>query len=133
MAKQIGEQADKIPSWSWVAAAVGLALVAGSAGFMLFRALAGDPSPPDLVIETEAVVPNGSSYLVPIRVANRGGSAAAGLTVEGVLMEGTVTVETSAITMDYVPSSSQRKARLFFSRDPRKFDLQVRAKGYEQP
>jgi uncharacterized protein (TIGR02588 family) len=58
---------------------------------------------------------------------------AAGLMVEGVLKEGTATVETSAITMDYVPSGSQRRAGLIFSRDPRKFELQIRAKGYEQP
>ena len=53
--------------------------------------------------------------------------------VEGVLREKTATLEISAITMDYVPSGSQRKAGLIFSKDPRQFDLQIRAKGYVQP
>jgi hypothetical protein len=44
-------------SWSWLVAAVGLVLVVGSAGFMLYQAFAGDSSPPELVIETDAVVP----------------------------------------------------------------------------
>jgi hypothetical protein len=49
-------------------------------------------------IETLAVLPHGSNYLVQIRVTNRG-AAVAGLAVEGVLREGTETVETSAATM----------------------------------
>ena len=128
-----GEKPGDIPGWSWIFAAVGLALVVGTAGFMLYRALAGDSSPPELVLETEAVSSSGHGYLVQIRVTNRGGSVAAGLMVEGTLREGNATVETSTITISYVPSGSQRKAGLFFSRDPRKFSLQVRAKGYEQP
>lgn len=134
MTEQVpGEKAGDIPGWSWIVAAAGLVLVAGSAGFMLYRAFAGDASPPALVIEANAVVPSGGGYLVPIRVTNRGGSVAAALTVEGVLKDGLATVEASAITMGYVPVGSRRKAGLIFSRDPRKFELQVRAKGYEQP
>ncbi|MDN5753024.1 MAG: hypothetical protein L0H15_07055 [Nitrosospira sp.] len=121
-----------IPGWSWIFAAVGLVLTIGSAGFMLYQGFAGD-SPPELVIETDGVVPNGRGYLVQIRVTNRGGSVAAGLVVEAMLREGTATVETSTITMGYVPSGSQRRAGFFFSRDPRKFDLQILAKGYVQP
>lgn len=126
------ETAD-IPSWSWVVAALGLMLVVGSAGFMLYRALAGDSSPPDFAIETVAVLPRGSNYLVQIRVANRGESVAAALVVEGELKEGAATVETSGITIGYVPAGSWRRAGLIFSRDPRKYDLQIQAKGYEQP
>jgi uncharacterized protein (TIGR02588 family) len=127
------EQAGDISKWSWLVAAVGLVLIVGSAGFMLYRAFAGDSSPPDLVIETDSVVSTGAGYLVPIRVRNRGGSAAAGLIVEGVLKQRTTTVEASMVAMTYVPAGSQRRAGLIFSRDPQKFDLQVRAKGYEQP
>ncbi len=127
------EKAADVPRWSWLVAAAGLVLVAGSSGFMLYRAFAAESSPPALVIETDAVVPSGDGYLVPIRVTNRGGSAAAALVVEGVLRDGTVTVETSAITIAYVPSGSERRAGLIFSTDPRKFAVQVRAKGYQQP
>lgn len=127
-----GKNSD-IPGWSWIFAAAGLVLAVGSAGFMLYQAFAGDSSPPQLVIETDPVVPSGRGHLVQIRVTNRGGSVAAGLVVEAILREGTATVETSTITMGFVPSGSQRRAGFFFSRDPRKFDLQILAKGYVQP
>lgn len=134
MADQSGdEKTGDIPGWSWVFAAIGLVLTIGSAGFMLYQAFAGDTSPPELVIETDAVVPNGRGYLVPIQVTNHGGSVASGLVVEATLKKGSETVETSTITMGYVPAGSQRRAGFFFSRDPRKFDLQILAKGYVQP
>ena len=134
MAKQKREEkTGEIPNWSWVFAAVGLALVVGTVGFMLYQAFAGDSSPPELAIETEAVTPSGSGYLVAIRITNRGGSAASALLVEGVLQDGEKTVETSTITIDYVPSNSERKAGLFFSKDPRSLELKVLAKGYVEP
>jgi uncharacterized protein (TIGR02588 family) len=37
------------------------------------------------------------------------------------------------VTIDYVPSRSSRKAGLFFMRDPREFDLSLRALGYQSP
>lgn len=131
--RKSGKKVGDIPRWSWIAAGVGLALVLGSAGFMFYQGFTGDSSPPDLVIETGKVIPRGDRYLVPITVTNRGESAAAGLVLEGVLKAGGETIETSGITIDYVPSSSERKAGLFFSMDPRKFDLQVQARGFTQP
>jgi uncharacterized protein (TIGR02588 family) len=127
------EKAGDISIWSWLVAAVGMVLVVSSAGFMLYQSFAGDSSPPDLVIEIDTIAPRDVGYLVQIRVTNRGGSAAAGLIVEGALKQRSATVEASVIAMAYVPSRSQRKAGLIFSRDPLKFDLQIRAKGYEQP
>lgn len=100
---------------------------------MLYQGLTGESSPPEITIETETIVPGEGGYLVRIRVANRGGSVAAQLTVEGALREGPATVEQSAITMDYLPAGSERRGGLFFSRDPRKYDLQIRAKGYRDP
>ena len=127
--KNVGE----IPIWSWVLASLGLALVAGSAGFLLYEAFAGDTSPPDLVIEAGDAVPGDGGYLVPIRVINRGGLAAAGVEVEGVLQSGNVTEETSSTTIDYVPAGSEREAGLLFRKDPREFKIEVQAKGFLYP
>jgi uncharacterized protein (TIGR02588 family) len=66
-------------------------------------------------------------------VINRGSSVAAGLVIEGVLSDNSSAVETSTITIDYVPSGSQRQAGLYFTRDPRTLRLQVRPKGYVDP
>jgi uncharacterized protein (TIGR02588 family) len=55
------------------------------------------------------------------------------LLVEGVLKDGAEIIETSEVTIDYVPAGSQRQAGLFFIRDPQQYELQLSAKGYEQP
>ena len=122
-----------IPTWSWAVAALGLVLVGSSAGFMLFKAFVGDASPPQIEIDVVDVSPSGDSFLAEIRATNRGGTAAAGVVIEGALRSAEASVETSTITLDYVPSGSQIFAGLYFARNPREFDLQVRAKGYEQP
>lgn len=122
-----------IPSWSWAVAAVGAILVGGSAGFMLYKAFFGDASPPQIEIEVVDISPNGKVYLAEIRVTNVGGVAAAAVVIEGTLHSPDESVESSAITLAYVPSGSQIFAGLYFQQDPRKFDLQVRALGYEQP
>ena len=127
------KETKHLPAWSWALAAFGLALVTGSAGFMLYQAFGGESSPPQLVIETGDVVVSGTGYLVPFRVTNRGGSVAAQLGVEGRLIEGQETVEESTVTIDYVPARSDRRGGLFFTKDPRQYALEIRATGYRDP
>lgn len=124
---------SEIPFWEWVVGAIGLVFVLTSIGFMLYQAFVVEEFAPEILIETEAIEPSGGVYLVKIRVTNRGGLVAAGLVVEGILKEGDEIVETSEITIDHVPAGSERKAGLFFTRDPEGLDLQLRAKGYQQP
>lgn len=126
-------RAAAIPIWSWAVAALGLILVSGSAGYVLYKELGGDFSPPQMAFTIDAVVPSADGYLVKIQVINRGSSVAAGLVIEGVLSDNASPIETSTITIDYVPSGSQRQAGLYFIRDPKRFNLQIRAKGYVQP
>ena len=59
--------------------------------------------------------------------------AAAGLTIEGELKNGEKSEETSDVTMTYIPSQSTRRGGLIFTKNPNEYQLQIRAKGYEQP
>ena len=125
--------ADIIPFWEWIVAYIGLALVLGSIGFMLYQAIAGDPSPPQVVVRTETVRALNHGYLVQIRAINEGGSAAANVSVEGMLTDHNGPVEVSQTTLDYVPARSYRQGGLFFTHDPQRFRLQLRAVGYTEP
>ena len=127
------EKLDDAPLWMWAIGWLGFVLVLGSIGFALYEAAVGDSSPPDVTVEVEGVVPVQSGFLVEFRVRNEGGTTAAGLTVEGELRNGTEVVETGDTTVEYVPSHSERAGGLFFRLDPREYELQVRAKGYEIP
>lgn len=134
MAKQKrADRTSEIPSWSWVAGAVGLVFATASIGFMLYQAFVVDEFAPEIEIEPEVIVPNGNGYLVKIRVTNHGGLVVAGLAVEGTLKDGGEILETSEVTIDYVPADSQRKAGLFFTEDPREFSLELHAKSYQEP
>jgi uncharacterized protein (TIGR02588 family) len=124
---------DAAPAWMWAIGLLGLLLVAGSIGFALYEAVAGDASPPDVTVKLEGILPVQDGYLVEFRAVNEGGTTAAGLTVEGELRDGAEVVEVSDATIDYVPSHSEREGGLFFTQDPRQYDLQLRAKGFESP
>lgn len=127
------EAVDDPPFWMWVIGVFGLLMVAGSIGFMLYEAVSGDNSPPDIAVEAETIQPIEHGFLVKIKVTNTGGSTAEGLTVEGQLENGNEIAESSNATIKYVPSHSVRHAGLFFTKDPQAYELQLRAKGYEKP
>jgi len=131
-----GKKKGKIkdaPLWIWSIGLLGLVLVMGSIMFMLYEALTGDTSPPDVTVQLESIEPIGNEFLVRFRAMNEGGSTAAGLTIEGTLMNGTESIETSNTTIEYLPSHSEREGGLFFTLDPRQYELQLRATGYEEP
>lgn len=121
------------PWWMWCIAILGLALVTGSITFMLYEAVAGDSSPPDIRVHVDATLQIRNGYLVRFRAVNEGGSTAEGVTVEGVLRNGTEVMETGNTVLEYVPAHSEREGGLFFTSDPRQYQLQLRAKGYENP
>jgi uncharacterized protein (TIGR02588 family) len=121
------------PPWMWGIGLLGLALVLGSIAFALYEAAAGDSTPPDVSVRVDSIHPTRNGYLVEFRAVNEGGSTAEGLTVEGELKDGAESVETSNTTIEYVPSHSERGGGLFFTSDPRRYELRLRAKGYEKP
>jgi len=121
------------PIWMWGIAALGLALVAASIGFMLYEAAAGDSSPADVTVQVDSTTPTRNGYLVKFRAINTGGSTVEGLTIEGTLRNGSETIETSDTVLEWVPAHSEREGGLFFTSDPRQHQLQLRAKGYENP
>src|SRR5687768_15426975 len=121
------------PWWMWAIALLGLAMVAGSIAFMIYEAAAGDKSGADITVHVDATLQIRNGYLVKFRVVNEGGTTVEGLTVEGVLRNGTAIQETSDTVLEWVPAHSEREGGLFFSSDPRQYQMQLRAKGYENP
>jgi uncharacterized protein (TIGR02588 family) len=124
---------SEIPPLEWAIACVGLALVVGALGLLLHKAIWGEASPPEVTVRVVSVVPVQNGYLVRFHAVNQGGSTAEGVTIEGELRRGLERVETSQTTLDYLPARSERRGGLFFSHDPRQFDFQLRAFGYEEP
>lgn len=119
--------------WEFLAATLGLILVLGSIGFMVYEGIWGDSSPPSVRIQVESIDGIESGFLVKFRATNSGGSTAEALTVEGEVSDGKQTLEASTLTLDFLPSHSVRRGGLFFTRDPRQFQLKLRPLGYKEP
>jgi uncharacterized protein (TIGR02588 family) len=124
---------NETPLLEWVIAGVGLVLVAGVLGLLLYNAIWKEPSPPQITIRVITTVPVQNGYLVQFRAVNQGGSTAEGVIIGGELRHGVERVESSQTTIDYLPPNSERGGGLFFNHDPRQFEFQIRAFGYEEP
>src|SRR5688500_10933177 len=92
------------PLLEWVAGALSLLLVLSVAGFLLRDAFRSPPSPPRITFEVDSIVRAGRGYLVEFRARNAGRTTAAGVEIEGELLGDTGTVETTGVTIDYVPA-----------------------------
>lgn len=123
----------KPPVWEWILAALGVVLVGAAIGSTLFRAVTHEASPPSFEISVDSITPSVNGFVVAFRVKNTGSQTAASLNIEADLMKGAEKVETSAATLAYAPANSERRGGLFFTKDPRAFELQIRALGYERP
>ena len=129
-----GTDSDRnaIPPVEWFVAGIGFVLVAGVLGFLLYGAVR-DGALPDVKLSVDAVVQLRNGYLVRITAMNEGGRTAQGLTVEGELRSGADLVERSEAVIEFLPPHSRKRAGMFFSRDPRTFELKLRPLGYEEP
>lgn len=127
-----GDENDT-PLLEWVIACIGLLLVAGVLGLLLYKAIWGETSPPQITISVISIVPVQNGYLVQFQAVNQGGSTAEGVVVGGELRRDAKTAEASQTTLDYLPANSKKGGGLFFTHDPRQFDIQIRALGYEEP
>ncbi len=122
-----------VPVAEWIVAALGAVLVAGTIGYLVWLPASRDETPPDVRVVAGPVVALQDGWLVTFRAANAGGQAAAGVLVEGELAGPDGPIETSEATIDYLPPGSEREGGLFFSRDPRRYEVRLRAKGYVDP
>ena len=127
------QQARPVPPLEWIVAAIGALLVAGTIGYLVTQALWRDTTPPDVRIVAEPAHAQQSGWLVRFRAINQGGEPAAQLLIEGALSGPEGSVETAQANLDYLAPGSQREGGLLFSRDPRQFRLELRAKGYARP
>jgi uncharacterized protein (TIGR02588 family) len=119
--------------WEWVAAAVGLVLVLGAVGFIVYNALTAEPSVPAVTVEHVGTERSAGGYVVKFRARNSGPSTAASLTISGTLHDGSTEIEKSEVTLDYLPPRGERQGGLIFQTDPSEHELRLTAQGYVDP
>jgi uncharacterized protein (TIGR02588 family) len=119
--------------WEWVAAAVGLVLVLGAVGSIAYNAMTAEPSVPAVTVEHVGTERNAGGYVVKFRARNSEPSTAASLAISGTLHDGSTVIETSKVTLDYLPPRGERLGGLIFQTDPTGHELRLEAEGYVDP
>lgn len=123
------------PFWEKVVGAVGLLIVLGVVGFLLYEALQPQTAA-EIVTEVKGVTPQAGGYLVDFVASNQGRQTAASVTIEGALYDpaqGDEPVETAEITFDYIPDQSDRSGSFVFEHDPRQYAVRLQVKGFMDP
>lgn len=114
------------PGLAWMMGGLGLVLVLGCLGVILWRATS-DIEGPDVhlrLIETRAAQ---GQWLAEIEARNLGGETAAEVEIEGRLGD-----ESASALVDYLPASGRRTVVLGFTEDPAG-RLDLRTRGWIEP
>lgn len=121
------------PALEWIAGGIGLLLVLALLGVIGREALAGESDQlPAIEVRVMRVEPVSSGFVVEFEAANRTGGTAAAVEIGGELEAGDET-ETSGAVLDYVPAHGRVKGGMFFTHDPRRYKLEIRALGFQTP
>ena len=126
-------QDQKAPLLEWFLAVIGVVVVVGIVAYLVFVGVSTGSGPPDLHARPIRSVEQNGSHLMIVEVENLGGSPAASVLVEGRLFDEGTNIQTSEVTIDYVPVDSTGDAALVFTEPPEEFELRLRVLGYLTP
>ncbi len=127
------QHASATSKWEWVVAALGLMLVVGTVGYIGYYALTTKGKITAATVEPIGVEATSGGHVVRFRARNHSSATAASLQITGELRQGGSVVETSQVTLDYLPPFSERQGALVFQEDPRRYELRIMPKGYIEP
>lgn len=130
------EQNDAKPL-EWAVAAISAIIVAGLIGFLLLEALNASGGAPasasDPVAEVVRVTQISNGFRVEINARNKGEATAASVKFRASLRHDGKTAETADVTFDYLPGQSARRGAVIFEKDPRLYEMVIRAESYTAP
>ncbi len=119
----------------WVVFGLGLALVAGTLGYLVYDGVTDAGRPPAVEVRLGEPRPTGHNFIVPVTVRNHGDETAEGVTVEVTLEAAAAGAEPerSEFTVAFLPRRATREGWVAFRTDPRAGRLTPRVLGYEKP
>jgi uncharacterized protein (TIGR02588 family) len=117
-----------------VASGTGLLLTLAMLAFIGWEALTrpGDV-PPAVTVEARQVTQGEGVWVLEFEATNHTPVTAANVRILGTLSRDGGEVESGEAVLDYVPGGSSVRGGLFFSADPRGFEVELRALGYSDP
>lgn len=116
----------------WLVFAVGLLLVGGTLGFLLYDASTAENLPPEIHVRLGTPEGRPGYYAVPVTAWNQGSETAESVRIEVVL--GGEGGERAELEFPFLPGGGRREGWVTFTDDPGRTDtLQARVLGYKKP
>lgn len=123
-----------ITAAEWIVAAIGGLLVGTAVVFLALSAFGKDRTPASFAFHVDSIYRIQGGFAVRVDAKNTGTETASHVVLEATLEDAAgQPVEESTLTFDYLPGSSTRGGVLFFTHDPARGRLALRAVGYEEP
>lgn len=126
-------QHDTTPLLEWLLGSIGVVLFIGAIVFLLYEGTRGHDQPAAVEIRVDDIIQVGDSYLVRYRARNRGTLTLVDLHVSARVFDGSTERERAEATIDFLPGESSRKGGFYLREDPRKYRLDIRVNGYQEP
>jgi len=122
----------------WSVFALGLVLVLGTLGYLVFDAATQGSEAARLEVRLGKTKEAGTTmmkyYAVPVTVVNTGDQTAEGVVVQVTIEKAGREIESAEFEIAFVPRRSQAEGQVIFSKDPRTSgELKPRVLGYEEP
>ena len=128
------EDRGRKPFLEWFAASLVLVLTLALLGFIGWNAIQQQQEhAPAISVRVESIEQSGNGWLVRFAARNAAPATAAEVRIEGELRRPGAEMESSAVTLDYLPGGSALKGGLMFAHDPRRGRLTLRPLGYVEP
>lgn len=133
MTKRTGVKKVEKNWLEWLVFGVGLVLVAGALGCLVYDGATGSDAPPGIEVKLGTPLPTAHNFLVPVSVINHGGRTAEGVTVEVTLEGAGGEPERGEFGVAFLPRGATREGWVAFRADPRTGQLKPRVLGFEKP
>jgi len=117
----------------WITAACGAAFLITMVSYMIYAGSVELDGPPVIKFTTSAPIHQGDSFLLPFTAFNAGTTTATDLTIQVRLINGTTELEVREVTIDYLPTQSNRSGAFYFTHDPAKYKISIIPTSYLDP
>lgn len=123
-----------ISNAEWIIAAIGGLFVGAAVLFLALSAFGKDWTPASFAFDVDSIYRVQGGFAVRVEAKNTGTETASHVVLQATLEDAAgQPIEESTFTFEYLPGSSTRGGVLFFTHDPARGRVALRAMGYEEP
>jgi uncharacterized protein (TIGR02588 family) len=124
---------DDTPAIEWMLGIIGALLFLSAVGFLMYEGSRGQDHASAITISVTEVLPVQDAYLVRYAAHNDGTQTLADVQLSARLFDGNSQIESVQGQLDFLPGDSTRAGGFYLRNDPRRYRLEIRAEGYQEP